>query len=657
MRSTRKGLSLGRTGVARMNLRKRTGLVRTGWVLATAMVMAAGVAACGGGSTNATNHATNYGTTLYGALPTAGTPTAGGSVTVGQLTGGTPNDIFPIDDCTDTLGANADYLDAEMYLPLYSGPDGARAQVDYPDSLAASAPVASNGDTTYTIHLKTGLTWSGGAPVVANDVIFYIDLLKAAVKESPGNWCQYVPGQFPSDVVSATAPDAHTVVIKLNKAYNPGYFLYNQLEDTEFGPYGMPSTDWNVASANGPHLDYANPANAKKIFDYLNKAGQVLSQFTTNPLWKDVDGPYTLKDFDVTNGSYDLVPNPKYTGASKSHLSEVSLVTYTSRTAMENAYKTGALDVGDFDEVYISQIPELKRAGYTVFGGPGFDYLGAEYNFADTSGDWNNIIKQVYIRAALQELDDEQALIKGVFKGAAVPQYDTVPSSPQSPYTPADAVTPSYPYSPSAAVALLKSHGWKVVPGGQTTCEKAGSGAGECGAGIPAGTALAGVWVSDPQAISPATDLMTDTVISAAKKYAGFDFQLKTVPINVIQDDYSDSYGPKSYVNKWGVNSLGGFDFDYYPTMEGVMNPGASFNSGDYDDANANKLMAASVSSSNTTAVTTEASYFGKNPPVLWWPNYDGTFAVNQRIGGPANSFLNLGGGGFTPEYWYVKKK
>ena len=47
-----------------------------------------------------------------------------------------------------------------------------------------------------------------------------------------------------------------------------------------------------------------------------------------------------------------------------------------------------------------------------------------------------------------------------------------------------------YPYNLSAAKALLKSHGWTIVPGGVDTCAKPGTGAGECGAGIPAGAKL-----------------------------------------------------------------------------------------------------------------------------------------------------------------------
>ncbi len=80
-----------------------------------------------------------------------------------------------------------------MFMPLYGGPTGAEPKVN--DGLsAANPPVFSNGDKTVTIPIKPGLKWSDGAPIDANDVVFWFDLLKAAVKESPANWAQFTPG-------------------------------------------------------------------------------------------------------------------------------------------------------------------------------------------------------------------------------------------------------------------------------------------------------------------------------------------------------------------------------------------------------------------------------------------------------------------------------
>ena len=85
----------------------------------------------------------------------------------------------------------------------------------------------------------------------------------------------------------------------LDQPYNPGFFLNNNLQDTN-NVYPLPEPAWNIAAAGGPHLDYTNPANAKKIYDYLNKAGGSVASFATNPLWKVDSGPFKLKSFSPT---------------------------------------------------------------------------------------------------------------------------------------------------------------------------------------------------------------------------------------------------------------------------------------------------------------------------------------------------------------------
>ena len=83
-----------------------------------------------------------------------------------------------------------------------------------------------------TIPIKPGLKWSNGAPIDANDVVFWFDLLKAAVKESPANWGQFTPGLMPDNVTSITTSASTTSSCTWTRPYNPGFFLNNNLEDT-----------------------------------------------------------------------------------------------------------------------------------------------------------------------------------------------------------------------------------------------------------------------------------------------------------------------------------------------------------------------------------------------------------------------------------------
>lgn len=624
----------------------------------TSVLAAVTLAACGSSSSSGSGNkaAASFGTVLYGTLPPIGTPVKGGTITQGQLTGQTPTYIFPIVPGAQTSSGTVSFL-TELFMPLYAGPAGAVPKVEYALS-AANPPRFSDGDKTVTIPIKPGLKWSNGAPVVANDVIFWFDLLKAAVKESPANWGQYTPGLMPDNVKSITTSGKYDVVMHLTKTYNPSFFLNNNLQTTN-NVYPLPSTAWNIASAGGPHLDYTNPANAKKIYDFLNKAGSSVATFATNSLWKVVNGPFKLASFNPTNSSYELVPNPSYGGSPKPIMNHVSVQTYTGFTAELNAVKSGSVDVAvGIDPSQLPQTSSLKAQGIDIFGGPGWGWFGGQINFKNTTNHFDKVISQLYVRQAISHLIDQPAIIKGVYKNAAVPAYGPVPSAPDSPYAPSDSTTPPYAYDPAAAVSLLKSHGWKVVPAGSTTCVKPGTAADECGAGIPAGTPISFVWANQPESASSTGALESEVIASEAKQAAGVNIQLQTKTFNFLTANYNNANpAAAKYVNDWGVNNYGGLFVDFYPTASGVWNEGAGFNTGSYSDPKANALINASVHSQDPFAVKAEASYFAMNPPVFFMPDYDYLLAVNsKKVGGPPEGWTVMTQQQWYPQYWYLVK-
>ena len=208
---------------------------------------------------------------LYGTLPAQGTPTQGGTITYGQLTGETPNYIFPIIPSGDARTYKYQWQ-SMMYLPLYNNLayGRSRRRSTTVSAWRPKSPCSATATRPSPIQLKQGYKWSNGEPVNAQDLLFDVALIKAAVAESAANWASFTPGYFPDSLASISATGPYTVVMHLKQAFNPGFFLNNQLA---FNVYPLPSTAWNVASAGGPHLNWNIPANAKKIYDYLRKAG------------------------------------------------------------------------------------------------------------------------------------------------------------------------------------------------------------------------------------------------------------------------------------------------------------------------------------------------------------------------------------------------
>lgn len=588
---------------------------------------------------------------LYGSLPPVGAPSKGGTITIGQLTGSTPTYIFPIVPSAQESAYTLEFI-YNLFLPLYNAPNGGTPEINYAVSMATK-PVFTDGDKTVTIHMLPTFKWSDGRPVDANDVIFFVDLVKQAVKESAANWSAYAPGLFPDSLASIQASGKYTVVMHLKRAFNPNYFLDDQLQGL-LTP--LPSTEWNV-DAPGKHLDYTVPANAKKIYDYLAKAGGQIAQFATNPLWKIVDGPLALTSFNTTNSSFVEKPNEFFGGTPKPAFSQLDTETFTGITPQLNALRTGGLDIAGIDFSQLGEVPSLRSDGYSVFGYPDLGWFGAIYNFKDKTDHFNSVIGQLYVRQALAHLEDQPAYLTGIFKNAGVLAYGPVPSSPPTPFTPTIAVKAPYPFNANAAVSLLKSHGWHVVPNGQTTCAKAGTAANECGAGIPAGTPFKFTWFYIPATSSPSSSLESEAFASEAKQAAGISIQLEQKTFNFLVSTFNDADPAQAkYENDWGVVNFGGLTDDVYPTESTVFNTTGDLNTGGYSNPEADMLINDSVYSSNPKAVTNEASFLTENQPVLFGPNTDLIFAVSKRVGGPAASFLSLTQYVSYPQYWYVTK-
>jgi peptide/nickel transport system substrate-binding protein len=632
------------TGAARRAVRLSAS--RSVTLLAVGAVAAAmGLAACSkapsSGSVSSTSGA-------FGEVPAAvGTPQAG-TLTWAEAPGTAPTWIFPVTPGANFSTGTINTFQYLMWRPLYWYGNGVRPVV-VPSMSLADPPVYTNGDKTVTVHMKTNYRWSDGQPVTAKDALFYLDMVRAAVRESGANWGSYTPHVgIPDQVVSASAPNATTLVIHLNKAVNPAWFTANGLYDIQ----PIPAHAWAKASANGPVLDFTNPANAKQIFDFLAKQSGSTSTYASNPLWQVVDGPYRLTQFNNTTGGYTLAPNPKYGGPHSKIVPTLQAVPYTSDTAEFNAVLSHSVDLGYMPLNDVPQMSAVKAAGYHVFGYPGWGFAYANYNFADKTGDFNNIIRQFYIRQALAHLENQEGYIKAFFHGAGGLAYGPIPSVPTSPYTPANALKNPYPYSVATAASLLKSHGWNVVPGGASTCAKPGTGAGECGAGIPAGGKISFnvLYASDPVIFGEQV-----TAWASDAKKIGINISLQSGTFNHVITVANDPGSPKT-LNDWAVAVYGGFVDPYYPTTLGIFSSGGSLNGGFYSNPQADKLIHASVTSNNSDAVKAEASYLTQQQPSLFQPNYDFiTVWKNNVSGDPAaieattQYFLN-------PELMYVTK-
>ena len=624
-------------------------LARAGTGMAAlALVGATALAGCGGGGSGP--GALNLNKTYPGAIGSI--PQATGKAHATTLTwamspGAVPNWIMPVDSSGSNSVYNALTFQYEMWRPLYWTTNGVVPEV-VPSMSLASAPVWSNGDKTLSITMNSAYKWSNGQAMTAQNLQLAIDVIKAAVdeKDGAGNWSGFVPGFFPDDMVSNSV-SGNTLTINLKSAVNPSW-----LEEDIFSSITPMPLTWAIDSVGGKQLDWTVPANAAKIYNFLAAQNKQVSTYATNPLWQVVDGPYKLSAFNPTTGAFTMVPNTTYGGPHVSPMSNFQGLPFTSDTAEFNAVKAGSIDFGYVPSNDVAQLGQLKGLGYNYFGEPVFGMTFANYNFKDKTGDFNNIVAQTYFRGAMAHLEDEDGYVKAFMGGAGGDAYGPLPAYPKSPFLPANAATDPYPFSVPAAVSLLKANGWTVNPGGTDVCAKAGSGAGECGAGIPAGTKLAFNLI-----YSTAPALIGQQMIDLASKakQAGINITLTTSNFNFMISNYIDPAAPQNE-NKWAMMDFGGETDATYPTTFGLFNTGGSGQIGDYSNPTADSLILKSITSSDPAAVKNEASFLTTSQPVLFQPNPDYIWAWKTTIAGTPASMASLTQYEANPEFWYSTK-
>jgi peptide/nickel transport system substrate-binding protein len=501
--------------------------------------------------------------------------------------------------------------------------------------------VYSNAGKTMTIKLKP-YNWSNGTKLTAADVVFFMDLVKA----EKSLWPLYVPGEFPDNIVSMSAPNSSTVVFNLDKTYSTTWMLYNEL--SQITP--MPTSAWDKTSTSGKDgNNAATVAGAQAVFKFLTAQASSASTYATSPLWGVVDGPFKLKSFDATTGRTVFIPNPSYSGPVKASYGSLTLQPFTTDAAEYNALRSGSVDYGYVPPQDANQTALLKSQGYVTspWIGWSINYFPMNYN-NPTVGP---IFKQLYFRQAVQEMVDQPTDVKKALYGYGYPTYGPVPIEPKNNLSTTQEASNPYPFSPSKSKTLLVSHGWAVKPGGVTTCAKPGTAANECGAGIAKGAKLS-FNLQYATGFAYISQEMQQLKSNLAQD--GIQLTLTSAPFNtVIANAAPCKVGPSC---SWQMEDWGqGWSYgpDYYPTGESIFATGSGINEGSYsnpiNDANIN----ATHTVSGTAVMYKYENYLASQLPDIWQPNPD--FQISEirstLKGVTQSSLLN-----FTPEYWTLSK-
>ena len=559
-----------------------------------------------------------------------------------------PTYIFPYVDSSNISNLNLFDLQYLMYRPLYFFGENGQPQPNNSLSLA-NPPVVSGRNVTITLK---HYMWSDGTQVTAQDVMFWLNMEKAL----PADYGAYTG--FPANMTSIKVVSPTEIQMTMSKAYSASWLQYNDL--SQIVP--MPAA-WDRTASGPSHCD-TTVSDCAAVYSYLNKQAENLSGYATSPIWGVVDGPWRLSSFNA-DGHNTFVPNKKYSGPVKPKLSAFQEVPFTTDSAEYDVLRSPSsstkIDVGYLPDQDAPSKPANASVGSNPLSGYTLDPLypwGIDYsamNFQSSNGDHGAIFKQLYFRQALQYMMNQKAIISGPLRGYGALTVGPVAATPATKWLSSTGrAGDPYPYDPTKAKQLLTSHGWKVTPGGTSTCAKPGTAAGECGAGVTAGSGLdfsflylsGTAWVQ-----SEMTQLQSNS--------SSIGIKLNLVP-KTLGDILSEVGGNCVVVKapcNWDMANWGfGWSFspDYLPTGDQLFQCGAVANSGGYCDKTNDSLIGQTLTNDSLSLFYKWQNYLAPQLPVIYQPNAAYTLTeVSNSLKGyfPQSPTLSI-----TPEDWYFVK-
>jgi peptide/nickel transport system substrate-binding protein len=600
-------------------------------VVAVAVALALGAGACSSSTSSGAS---------------SGTPVKGGTAVMAEPPSQTPNYIFPF--MSTAVSSNQNLFDFTylMYRPLYWFGNGAQPTLN--TSLSLADPATFSGSEV-TITLKHYM-WSNGTPVTAQDVVFWINMMRAV----PQDWFGSSPGGFPTNVSNVKAVSSTELTMTMNKPFSSTWFQYNEL--SQITP--MPAA-WD-RTASGPSSCATTVSDCAAVYSYLAGQAKDLNGYASSPIWSIVDGPWKLSAFNA-DGHVSFVRNKSYSGPVKPHLAQLQEVPFTADTAEYNVLQSpnssSKIDVGYIPAADLPPKPAGAAAGANPMSAKGYTLAplyawGMGFYWMNLQSATGNgpVIRQLYFRQAMAYLMDQQGVINGPMRGYGTPTVGPVAATPVTRFlSPKGRQGDPFPFSIAKAKALLTSHGWKVVPGGSTSCINPA----QCGPGIAQGKTLSFNF-EYANGTSWLASEMTELQSNAAQ--AGIKLNLKPEPIGQVIAVAGGNCVTTKIPCNWDMADIGGFTFspDYLPTGDVLFLSGAVQNSAGYSSAVNDAMIEKTLTSANLSYMYAWQDYLSMQMPFQWqpFPAYQLTEVANNLKGvTPQSPMLSI-----TPETWYFVK-
>ncbi len=553
------------------------------------------------------------------------------TITFAESPGASPTFISPFAPCADDAVTNINQFQYLMYRPLYwFGLGGSPAVV--PRLSLANPPILSPSRTTIVLTTK-GWHFADGQSVTGQSVLFFLNLWKA----DPTGLCATEPGVGAPDQIKSVGVRGDRVQINFTTPVNATWALYSVLSLITPLPDAWDRTASGPAScATDAYNGAATGAVCRGVAAYLTQQGAQTATFT-NAFWQSgVDGPWRLAHFDAL-GDATFVANPTYSGPQRPRVSVFREVAFSTTSRQLAAVTAGQVDLAYVTAATLATGTFTVPSSYQTRKGPPWSINYAVINFS-AADPHAALLRQLYIRQALQDALDQNAIITTALDGLAYPTTSPLPTTAAAAFP--GVTREPVPYDPAAARALLIAHGW-VLRGGVMTCQRPGVSPDECGSGITAGTT-----VSLTLLASDNSPLLTRELAAESAQWSAVGIKVTTV-FRGYAAVVSGCQGDTGYdLCEWGSGWT--YQPQLFPSGEQILATGGSANVGGYTNGHMDALIHASLYA--RTSLGPYAAFAASRIPVLYQPVLANILltrsTITSSIGLAPNPY-----GSLTPEY------
>lgn len=321
---------------------------------------------------------------------------AGTAATAAWADGGALRIRINADIRSTEPGVNRDGNSDAIVLNIVEGLVGYKDDATVAPLLAQSIDISADGKT-YTFKLREGVTFSNGEPLTSADVLF--SWQHYTRPESGWRCLSDVNGKGIANVTSVEAPDASTVVFKLEK---PTALFLNTLARTDCGSTGIVHK-----SSTGADGKWAAPVGTGPFALGEWKAGQYV-ELKRNDKYKPLSGKID-----------------GYVGDKTPKVDTVRFVIVPDDSAATAGILSGDIDIlPDVGNATVAQLKDNPQATLQIV--PGMSLNALLFQTKDS------LLKDVRIREALRLSLDLAQIAESVTEGLAEASNSVIPKA--SPY-------------------------------------------------------------------------------------------------------------------------------------------------------------------------------------------------------------------------------